>query len=143
MTTDQGLLTEQPEGEGLSQKFFLYQNQTRLLPRAFQAYCKGTPGNPGPVARFAASEQGSDEYLDVADGRWQLQDIVWADLKVESGIVFVAPGGPMPRFVMILARNIKDQDQWILYVEPRSGGVDPSLWIGGQFDPEVEVRPYG
>lgn len=140
-TTNGGLLIQQPEGEGKSLKFYTYDDQSDHLPIAFSAYLRGSDDHPGPASRFAASEQSSNETMSVLNADWRLTDIVWADLEITDGQVFsISPADGMPRLVMILAQDIKDPTQWILYIEPRSGNLSPMLFVGNQFQPDVEVR---
>lgn len=128
------LLVEHPSGEGRPLKFFLYDDKSDEVPLGFAEYVKGTKEEPGPGKRFAESDQRADVEMDALEKSWKLQDIIWVDVELGSGRFFVEDGA---RVVMLLARN---EDEWLLWADLRSGGGSDVLWVGRQFDPDVEIE---
>ena len=135
------LLFEQPMGEGLPLSWFLYEHRSDDMKPGFTEYLKGTKENPGPIMMFADSNQQADVTFNALQKTWQARDIVWADMKTQAGKAFVRndSSGNMPRVVMVLGRNVEDDQEWILFIDLRSGDGSDTLWVGRKFNPQAEV----
>jgi len=131
------LLVEHPSSEGGEVSFFLYQKAE--MPLGFGEYLKGIPETPGPAVVFAKSNQRAEVTIEALGQTWTLRDIIWLDVEQVEGSFFVSPAeaGGMARVVLLLGRS---GDQWILSADLRSGQGSDTLWVGRQFDPQVEIE---
>lgn len=132
------ILLEQPAAQGGANKFFLYQSRTDDLPPGFDEYMAGDDKKPGPARRFAQSKQQAEVTFDALGKSWTARDILWVDVRVEGGEFFVTPNAQnKPRLAMMLG---KCGEEWILFADLWAGDGNPTLWVGRQFDPKVEIE---
>lgn len=142
------MLLEQPEGEGMELRWFLYENVTGKA-RGFTEYLKGSNDSPGPGMLFAKSKQTAEVVAELLGDSWLLQDILWADFEIQDGKTPVRNDTDgMARAAILLGRIITGGsegayelgDEWILSVDLRVGGGSDTLWWGKQFDPAVDIQ---